>query len=141
MQDAPALCHAARRNHNRRDLRGSQLLRLLDGCDDAEAVRAECTDVALLLSLLAAFADSLVRRRVVGSLLIAELRLQLRVELVQTFGVARQRGRGHRAVDEYRQYRDAARDLEPPQPVDQLLHPPDGERRNDQFATLAERSR
>ena len=78
---------------------------------------------------------SIVRRRVVPL-----LGLHLGIELVHALGVARQRGRRHRAVDEDRQHRDAILRLEPPQPIEQLFDAADRERRDDQLAAALEPS-
>ena len=69
--------------------------------------------------------------RPVRRLLVARLRLHLRIELAQPLGVPRERLDRHRAVDEHRQHRDAPLLFEPLQPVEQLLDAADRERRDD----------
>ena len=88
------------------------MLRLLDGGDHAETIRAEDAHIALLLRLVLAFGDRFVRCRVVRRFVVSQFRLQIGIELVHTLGVPGQRGGRHRAVDEDRQHGDAACGLE-----------------------------
>ena len=138
MEDAASLGHAARRDHDRRRLRRRQLLGLLDGCDRRGTDRCRTRRRrAPAAPGAGGRRRASWRRRIVRRLVVANLRCELRIELVHALRVPRQRGGGHRAVDEDRQHRDATFGLEPAQPVDQLLHAADGKRRDDQLsATL-----
>ena len=102
--------------------------------DRPEALGAERAELPFLARVLAAPVRVLVRRGAERRLLVVLFRLHLGVELAQALGVARQRLDRHRAVDEHRQHRDAAFFFEPLQPVQQLLDPAHGERRDDHAA-------
>ena len=73
-------------------------------------------------------------RFVVRGLVVAHLRLQLGIELVQPLGVPRQRLHRHRAVDEDRQHRNPLLLFEPANPVEELLDPADREGRDHELA-------
>ena len=107
MQHAAAGGHAARRDDDRRHLRLRELLRFRGRRDGAETVGAERADAAARAPPARGASAPARARLVVRRLVVALLRLQLGIELVQPLGVARQRLHRHRAVDEDRQHRNA----------------------------------
>ena len=100
-----------------------------------EPLRAEDTELPLRPRVLAPRLCGVVMiGRPVRSLVVAGIRLHLRVELANPLRIPRQRFERHRTVDEHGEHRDATLLLEPLQPVEQLLDAADGKRRDDDAA-------
>src|SRR4051812_48552711 len=141
VENTPTGGHAACRNHNGRHLGLRQLFRLGGRGDGAKSLGAERADLALVYRVLFPLTESLfVVRWPVRSFFVARLRLQLRIELRQPLLITRERFDRHGAVNEYRQHRDSFRLFESLQPVDQLFHPADGKRWNDNPSPARSRS-